>query len=180
MGDENIRRIIMEDCDDDESNLNEEKDIIVDTPEVLFSITKDKIVKQKKKNDEEDSPKSIGASGSAFKSFKRENVEPSTKKEDSKILGKNVFQNNPLSKKQVIESQIQHPIFNPLSSMIGGLNTNIPNQIPPLPLDPTSILLQAILGGSSTNQFNLPSTQNLNNTVLNLLMTLAWRTNITN
>lgn len=84
MGDENIRRIILEDCGDDISNLNEEKDIADDTPEVLFSITKDKIVK-KKKNDQEDSPKSIGVSGSAFKSYKRQGEELPKDKEDSKI-----------------------------------------------------------------------------------------------
>ena len=45
MSDEKIRKVIMEDCDDNVSNSNEEKNIEEDTPEVLFSITKEKLDK---------------------------------------------------------------------------------------------------------------------------------------
>lgn len=179
MGDENIRKIILEDCGDDISNLNEEKELSEDTPELLFSITKDKIVK-KKKNDQEDSPKSLGATGSAFKSFKRQGEELPKDKEDSKTRSKSVVQNISLSNKQVAPPQIQNPIINPLAGLLGGLNGSIPPQMAQPAYDPTSLLLQTLLSGNLSNQLNVLPSQNLNNTVLSLMMTLLQKQNITN
>jgi len=84
MGDDDVRRIILEHLGDDANNTPEEKDSSSDTPEVLFSITKDKSNK-KKKIEGDDTPRSIGASGSAFKSFKRSENEEVHVPEDSKI-----------------------------------------------------------------------------------------------
>ena len=95
MGDESIRRIVLEHCGDDVSNSNDEKDFSSDTPELLFSITKDKT--NKRKRDEVDStPRSLGASGSAFKSFQRQKSEDHPTKEDSKIHKSNTILQKPV------------------------------------------------------------------------------------
>jgi SHAQKYF class myb-like DNA-binding protein len=94
MSDESIRKIVLEHCGDDESNSNDEKDFSNDTPELLFSITKDKT--SKRKRDEVDStPRSLGASGSAFKSFQRQKSEDHPTKEDSKIHKSNTILQEP-------------------------------------------------------------------------------------
>lgn len=100
MGDEAIRQIILEHCGEEISNLNEEKDFSSDTPEVLFSITKEKVTKRKK-DDVDSTPRSLGASGSAFKSFKREELDMPQKSEDSKIHGNNTMLKQQISIKPV-------------------------------------------------------------------------------
>lgn len=84
MGDDEIRGIILEHLGEDPKGIQGDKDSSPDTPEVLFSITKDKSSK-KKKSDGEDTPRSLGASGSAFKSFKRSESDMIQRPEDSKI-----------------------------------------------------------------------------------------------
>lgn len=75
MGDDDVKRIVLEHLGEDPPS---------DTPEVLFSITKEKTNKRKKE-DVTDTPKSLGASGSAFKSFKRSEVDMIPACEDSKV-----------------------------------------------------------------------------------------------
>ena len=175
MGDEKIRKIIMEDCDENVSNSNEENNYEEDTPEVLFSITKEKVDK-KSKEDIDESPKSISATTSAFKIYKREIVEPSSSKEDSKIYSNNVTLKRPICNRPVIH---QTPTLNNFSNLLSGMNQTAPINKPQLPFDYRSMLLQAILNGNSINQINLPTAQNLNNTVMNLLMTLALKPSTT-
>ena len=89
MADETIKRLVMEHCGDDISENNEEKDLFEDTPEVLFSITKER---GNKKMSEDNSPTARSAKSykSAFKRFKRGEgegeSEKSEKSEDSKFL----------------------------------------------------------------------------------------------
>lgn len=95
MSDESIRKIVLEHCGDDVSNSNDEKDFSNDTPELLFSITKEKT--NKRKRDEVDStPRSLGASGSAFKSFQRKKCDDHPAKEDSKIHKSNTILKKPV------------------------------------------------------------------------------------
>lgn len=95
MTDESIKQIILEHCGEAVSNLNDDKDSESDTPEVLFSITKEKATKRKK--DEFDyTPRSMGMTGSAFKSFKRDDSDVSQKSEDSKIHGNNTIIKKPI------------------------------------------------------------------------------------
>lgn len=177
MGDEKIRKIILEHCDDNISNSNEENNFEEDTPEVLFSITKEKADK-KSKEDLDESPRSIGASTSAFKSFKRDNTEVPATKEDSKIHGNNITLKRPICSRPV-NQQIQNPVLNQFSGLLSGINSNLPAQGSQLPFDYRSLLLQAILNGNSINQINLPVAQDLNNTVLNLLMSLTMKQKVT-
>lgn len=158
MGDDDIRRIVREHCGDDVSNSNDGKDFSSDTPEVLFSISKEKMGK-KKHDSEASTPRSIGASGSAFKSFKRqktsEEEEEGGKREDSKIP-------NPNSNEH-------------METLIGGYSLPIAQPIPQKPnagMDVNRILLQALLANNPMNTISPTSGLNLNNTLLNLLLTL--------
>ena len=83
MGDDEVRRIVLEHLGEDTSHLQEPKDLSSNTPEVLFSITKEKS-KKKKKEEANETHKNLGTIGSAFKSFKREENSPIHKTENSK------------------------------------------------------------------------------------------------
>lgn len=48
MGNDEVRRIVLEHLGEDTSHLQQPKDLSSDTPEVLFSITKEKFKKEKK------------------------------------------------------------------------------------------------------------------------------------
>jgi SHAQKYF class myb-like DNA-binding protein len=88
MCDDRIKQLILEHCGEDVSSQN-------DTPEVLFSITKEKAGKRRR--DEGDStPRSIGTPGSAFKSFKRQEVDEAGDCEDSKIHSSNTILKRPI------------------------------------------------------------------------------------
>lgn len=96
MCDETIKRLVREHCGDDVSISNDDKDSSSeDTPEVLFSITKEKITKRKR-DDSDLTPKSIGTQGSAFKSFKRMEHDAESRPEDSKIHVNNTILKKPI------------------------------------------------------------------------------------
>lgn len=182
MSDETIKRIVLEHWGDDVSNSNEGKDILSDTPEALFSITKENKPEKSRTENNEDSPKSIGASGSAFKSFKREIQEDTTSKEDSKIYSTNRTVIKPIWTKPAPSQKPQGMTLNQISGSLNVFNQNAsshPAQLQQLPFDRRAILLQALLGG---NQIGLPNGQqgfDLNSTLLNLLLTLKMTNNIT-
>jgi len=148
MTDETIKKIVLEHCGDDISISNEEKDFSEDTPEVLFMITKDK---GNKRSSEASIPiiKNQETTKSAFKRFKREEVEESDKNEESKVLWNNPPASNPsikiakpvptkvpnvshlLSQAILLNSQpntmLANPVFNPnalLMSLLVNLSTN--------------------------------------------------------
>ena len=75
MGDDDVKRIILEHLGEEASS---------DTPEVLFSITKEKSNKRKRE-DVSDTPRSLASPKSAFKSFKRSELDMIPAAEDSKV-----------------------------------------------------------------------------------------------
>jgi SHAQKYF class myb-like DNA-binding protein len=95
MCDETIKRLVREHCGDDLSISNYEKDSSSDTPEMLFSITKEKATKRKR-DDVDFTSRSIGSQGSAFKSFKRMELDVESRPEDSKIHGNNTILKKPI------------------------------------------------------------------------------------
>lgn len=159
MGDESIRRIVLEHWGDDVSISNDEKDFSSDTPEVLFSITKEKT--NKRKRDEVDfTPKSIGVSGSAFKSFKREDTELSQKSEDSKSKSASKSLVEP-SSKFVMKSQPQ---------------TVTPKAVQPMDID--NLLLQAMMTANSPSYMNMMNSFNANYALTYLLTMLNGSVNL--
>ena len=143
MEDEDIKRIVLEHCGDDISNSNDGKDISDDTPEVLFSISKEKAIK-KKKDSETSTPRSIGTFGSAFKSFKRQKID-----ENNKVISKRE------------ESKVPNPLTNKMKGKHGDMYSNpivqpIP-QKPDLGTDMNRILLQALLANNNMNQMSQPN-----------------------
>lgn len=75
MGDDDVKRIILEHLGEESSS---------DTPEVLFSITKEKSNKRKRE-EVSDTPRSLASPKSAFKSFKRSEMDMIPACEDSKV-----------------------------------------------------------------------------------------------
>lgn len=62
---------------------------------MLFSITKEKAIKRKR-DDVDFTSRSIGSQGSAFKSFKRVELDVESMPEDSKIHGNNTILKKPI------------------------------------------------------------------------------------
>lgn len=177
MGDDEIRKIILEHCGEEISNLNEEKDFSSDTPEVLFSITKEKVTKRKK-DDVDSTPRSLGKSGSAFKSFKREEMDMPQKSEDSKIHGNNTMLKQPIWIKPVKPAPVWNPSLNQLSFSLGNMVPQQQIQNPYQSLDIYGLLAQALL--TPTMPGRLPGQISLDHTnTLTHLLTILNTTNNT-
>ena len=170
MGDDDVRRIILEHLGDDANNIPEEKDSSSDTPEVLFSITKDKSNKRKK-DDQDDTPTSMGASRSAFKSFKRSENDVIAAPEDSKI---------PTILKKPICLNPTKPSFSPSNLTLNQVSTTLNNiqqaAAPSQPLmnqlEINQILLRALLAQTSTQLGNGLGNSTLDGTTLTYLLAI--------
>lgn len=157
MCDERIKQLILEHCGDDVSSQNESKEFnSSDTPEVLFSITKEKATKRKK-DEGESTPKSIGTPGGAFKSFKRQMLDESGDREDSKIHHSNTKLKKPIwIKPQKPGVQPVNQTLNQTSAMLNAMANPAMMQVGQTPIDVNSLLTQmmlAQLGGAGFNNF---------------------------
>lgn len=149
MADEQIKKLVMEHCGDDNSENNDEKDFFEDTPEVLFSITKER---GNKKMSEGNSPtaRSSKSKKSAFKRFKRADGEDSSdkseKNEDSKLLGENKYH-------EPVPIRLDKPISKPANNV-------------------NHLLSQALLLSQQPNFLMSDQTLNQHVMLMNLLMRL--------
>ena len=176
MTDESIRKIIREHWGEDVSNSNDEKDFQDDTPEVLFSITKEKLTKRKR-DDADLTPRSIGTSGSAFKSFKREEAGDHPNKEDSKIHKTNTIITKPIWKDRG-PSQAHNTTETQYSSVLE--NCNYSSRVPMNGLMPdiNTLVLQAMLNMNQPMQMDNSNLPPVNNTLTHLLTKLNRAGNI--
>lgn len=174
MWDESIKQIILEHCGEDVSNSNDEKDFSSDTPEVLFSITKEKVNKRKR-DDVDSTPRSLGASGSAFKSFKREDGEPVPKTEDSKIHGNNTILQKPIWNKS-IPIDMPKTTVNEMSSLLGKLQQAAVPQVGQAPTV-NNLMFNAMLANIASMSIGAGTPLGPNPTLTYLLTMLNGGTN---